>query len=736
MESTNAGRSALTTRTAVADGVQQQYRGGFFDIHLLERAFLALLNHKAWVIGSVLACLMLGLAATFLTTPLYTSTSRIEISPQSPVETDVEGAREKTITNEIAFFNTQYSLLASRSLSERTVRAGNLLNDKEFVALYDLNEGEASDAPSSADRTRMTNKAAKILLEAVNIAPVRTSSLVDVSFSTPSPTLSAKLADLWVKQFIAANLDRRFAATSDARRFLEQRIVSLRQNLEDSERELITYATNNNIITLQGRVDPQSGRTAVERTLVSSDVEQVNQALAAARDARIAAGSVVDNSTAGADPSSNTAVNLLRQRRAELAADLAQMRTIFGEDYPDIVAKTQQLETLNREIAGEAKRSRNINRETYDSAVKRERELTAELDRITGDYRDQQRRSIEYAILQREVDTNRQLYDGLLQRYKEIGAAGVGTNNISVVDMAKAAEKPSSPRLILNLLLSLVAGLGLAAALVFILEQLDQSIRDPAEVTDRFGLPLLGSIPKVESEEFRELLLDKKSMVYEAYLAAQSNLTFLTHHGAPRTFLLTSTRPAEGKSSSALSLANVFDSTGKKIILIDADIRSPSLNELLGIENRQGLSNYLTGSDNIADLVGHSESFGFDYMLAGPTPPNAAELFGSSRLSQLIDLLLQKYDHVIFDSPPVLGLADAPLLARRVEGVIFTIDASSNSSRAIKSALNRLRQSDAQIFGALVTKVGRRNEIYGYGYGYGFGYGYGYGSDKATKNTD
>ncbi len=736
MESTNAGRSALTTRTAVADGAAQQYRGGFFDIHLLERAFLALLNHKAWVVGSILTCLLLGLAATFLTTPLYTSTSRIEISPQSPVETDVEGAREKTITNEIAFFNTQYSLLASRSLAERAVRAGNLLNDKEFVALYDLNEGEASDAPSSADRTRMTNKAAKILLEAVNIAPVRTSSLVDISFSTPSPALSAKLADLWVKQFIAANLDRRFAATSDARRFLEQRIVSLRQNLEDSERELITYATTNNIITLQGRVDPQSGRTAVERTLVSTDVEQVNQALAAARDARIAAGSLVDNSTAGADPSSNTAVNLLRQKRAELTAELAQLRTLFGEDYPDIIAKTEQLETLNSEIANEARRSRNINRETYDSAVKRERELTAELDRITGDYRDQQRRSIEYAILQREVDTNRQLYDGLLQRYKEIGAAGVGTNNISVVDMAKAAEKPSSPRLILNLLLSLVAGLGLAAALVFILEQLDQSIRDPAEVTDRFGLPLLGSIPKVESEQFRDLLLDKKSMVYEAYLAAQSNLTFLTHHGAPRTFLLTSTRPAEGKSSSALSLANVFDSTGKKVILIDADIRSPSLNELLSIENRKGLSNYLTGSDNIADLVGHSDSFGFDYMLAGPTPPNAAELFGSSRLGQLIDLLLQQYDHVIFDSPPVLGLADAPLLARRVEGVIFTIDASSNSSRAIKSALNRLRQSDAQIFGALVTKVGRRNEIYGYGYGYGFGAGYGYGSDKATKKTD
>ncbi|PKP88625.1 MAG: hypothetical protein CVT78_00110 [Alphaproteobacteria bacterium HGW-Alphaproteobacteria-17] len=707
-------------------------RGGLFDMHLLERAFVALLNHKTWVIGSLIVCVAIGMIITFLMTPLYTSTSRIEISPQSLVETDVEGAREKNLQNEIAFYNTQYSLLESRSLAERTVRAGNLLNDEEFVRLYGLDEEGSFGAINSSTRERMTKRAVGVLMKAVEITPVRQSSLVDVSFATPSPALSAKLTNLWVKQFVAANLDRRFSATSDARRFLEQRIGLLRKNLEDSERSLISYATNNGIITLQGKTDA-SGRV-VERTLVAADVEQVNESLAQARNARIAAESQLSGSTSAADVSANAAISALRQKRSELSADLARLQTTLGEEYPEVVAKREQIDALNRAISIETRRTQEINRETYASTLKRERELTAELDRITGNYRDQQRRSIEYAILQREVDTNRQLYDGLLQRYKEIGVAGVGTNNIAVVDVATPATIPSSPRLILNLLLSIIAGMIIAAVLVFILEQLDHSIRDPAEVSERFGLPLLGSIPKVESENFNDLLLDKKSMVYEAYLAAQTNLTFLTPHGAPSSFLLTSTRPAEGKSSSSLSLANVFVSTGKKVILIDADIRSPSLNEMLEIENKQGLSNYLTGSDDLSGLIAKSDRFGFDYMLAGPTPPNAAELFSSSRLSKLIELLQKEYDHVILDSPPVLGLADAPLLSRQVEGVIFAIDASSNSSRAIKSALNRLRQTDAQIYGAVVTKVGRRNEIYGYGYGYGYGHGYGYGADKSRAD--
>lgn len=356
MDTVNTGRSIARVEAPTGQGEQAApYQGGFLDMHMVEKAFVALLNHKVWVIGSILACLSLGLVATFLMTPLYTSTSRIEISPQAPVETDVKGAREKTISNEIAFFNTQYSLLESRSLAARTVRAGNLLNDKDFLAHYDLTGGEEG-APNSAQRTRMAERAEKILLDAVSIEPVRQSSLVDVSFATPSPALSAKLTNLWVQQFIAANLDRRFAATSDARRFLEQRISSLRRNLEDSERELITYAANNDIITLESRSDPASGRSIGDRTLVAADVEKISTALSAARDARIAAESHLSSSVSSADVSSNASVSALRQKRAELTAELARLTTTFGEEYPEVVAKRQQLAALSQSVAAETQR--------------------------------------------------------------------------------------------------------------------------------------------------------------------------------------------------------------------------------------------------------------------------------------------------------------------------------------------------------------------------------------------
>src|SRR3546814_756658 len=200
------------------------------------------------------------------------------------------------------------------------------------------------------------------------------------------------------------------------------------------------------------------------------------------------------------------------------------------------------------------------------------------------------------AILQREVDSNRQLYDGLLQRYKEIGVAGVGTNNIAVVDSAKIPEKPSSPRLMLNLVLSIIAGIALASGLVFLLEKMDSSIRDPQDVTNRFDLPLLGAIPETDQTVARDIL-DKKSTIYEAYFSVMTNLSFLTEHGAPRSIMLTSSRPQEGKSSSSLSLASVLAATGKSVVLVDADIRNPSLNRYLEMPNNKGLSHYLSGED-------------------------------------------------------------------------------------------------------------------------------------------
>lgn len=693
----------------------------------IERIFSAILSHRNWVMAVIVGTLLLGLLATFLATPEYTSTARIEVLPDSPVDTSVDDQRDRSVVNESAFYNTQYSLLRSQALAERVIRAGNLTADKAFIDAFNLDVSDAG--MTSAQRRSLADKSAAILLDHLEVTPVRDSSLVDISFSTPSPTLSAKLADIWVSQFIQATIDRRFAATLDARKYLEARLDTLRKNLETSERALINYSVSKGIVTVASETD-SNGRTQTQ-TLVGSDIIQISQALAKAREARIAAEAELANTMTGVAQVNAPTISALRQKRAEVEAELARLRTVFADDYPTVVSLRSEISNLDQSIRAEIGRSSQGNREAYNAAVKRERDLEAELNGLTSRYNGQQRESIEMAILQREVDSNRQLYEGLLQRYKEIGVAGVGTNNVALVDRAKPAERPSSPNLLLNIAVSLLIGIALASGLVFVLEKMDSSIRDPQDVLPRFGLPLLGAIPEVLNMPITEAITDKKSAIYEAYFSLMTNLTFLTDHGAPRAIMLTSSRPKEGKSNSALCLATVLAATGKSVILIDADVRNPSLNRYLGIPNQRGLSHYLSGDEDLDGMIAELPKFGFSIITAGKMPPNAAELLGGERLGALMTKLMERYDHILVDAPPLLGLADAPLIARRVEGVLFTIEANGTKSRVIATALNRLRMSGAKLFGAMVTKVGARNQVYGYGYGYGYGYTYG-----AAKSSD
>jgi capsular exopolysaccharide synthesis family protein len=252
---------------------------------------------------------------------------------------------------------------------------------------------------------------------------------------------------------------------------------------------------------------------------------------------------------------------------------------------------------------------------------------------------------------------------------------------------------------------------------------MDEAIADPAEVERRLGLPLLGSVPKLETGTPKEALQDRKSDMVDAYIAIQTNLAFTTEHGVPRSFAVTSTRPAEGKSTTALALATTLARAQRKVILVDGDMRSPSVHQLGGVGHEHGLSNFLSGQDDIEALTFPMSELGFTAMSAGPIPPNAAELLTGNRLPMLIAKLLESYDHVVIDSPPVMGLADAPLIASRVEGVIFAVESHGIRSSLVKTAIGRLVSANARIIGGVLTKFEARIAHYGYGYEYGYGYG-------------
>lgn len=683
-----------------------------------------------WVVGGIiLAAFTIGLVWTLLTPPRYTARAEIEIAREQKQITNVQGLDSASAGQDLEFYATQYALVKARPVAERVARDLRLVSDPLFYEAHGLDPEEIEeDNPGTSKRelAQMRERlVVKTLLDNVSISPVRTSRLVDISYTARSAELASKITNAWAQAFLSTNMDRQFASTADARRFLEDRLSSLREKLEQSERNVVTYASQQGIISLEQGRDPD-GRAKPARTLAVADLDLLNTELAGATAARINAESrVTSRSGDTSEAVTSNGLGSLRQKRAEIAADFARQSEIFDAGYPGVRQLARQLQAMDTAIAKETSRISGARREEYNEAVARESRLRDRVEQLKAKLDEQQRANIQYTIYQREADTNRQLYDALLQRYKEIGVAGtIGASNISVVEAAQVPIKPSGPRLLVNLLLSLILGAIIAGGVVFALEHIDEGVREPSQVQSLLRLPLLGHTPAV-SENILDELKDVKSHYYEAYFSIESNMAFATSHGFPRSMTVTSTQPAEGKSSTALALAVILGRTGKKVLLVDGDMRSPSVHSMVGLENRSGLSNYLTGERDWGHLIQETEHKGVKIIAAGPIPPSAAELLSGKLISQFVEESLQRFDHVVIDSPPVLGLSDAPLLARAVEGCVFVVRAEAATLRAVRGSIARLQMVHAHIFGVVLTRVQQKRGAYGNGYGYGYGRRYG-----------
>lgn len=690
------------------------------------------MRRKLVIAGTLLAFLFLGVLITLLMTPKFTATTIVEIARESNKIVNLQGVEQEASDADQEFYQTQYGLLQSRSLAERVARQLNLVDDPAFFELFDEDPTDEPGqrivgnrfAPNGREfRTRL---AGEILLDNLSVDPTRLSRLVSVSITSPDAELSARLANAWAANFIESTLERRYEATSYARKFLEDRIDQLRRRLEDSERQLVNYASRERIIELPSGT--QENGELGQRSIIADELASLNGELARATADRVEAAARYNEyrSRAGesAQALNNSAINTMRARRAELASDYEKMLTQFEPAYPPAMALQSQIQELDRSIGREESRVSSAIGNEYRSALGREQRLTSRIDELKNGVLDVRRRSIQYNIYKREVDSTRILYEGLLQRYKEIGVTGgVGVNNISVVDPAAAPDRRSSPRVALNILLALILGTAAGVALAILLEHIDESISDPSDVRGRIGTALLGTVPDRKGLDPTEELHDRKSELFDAYLAVQSNLALATDHGLPRSLSVTSTRPAEGKSTTSLAIATTLARSGRRVLLIDSDMRSPTLHKLLGRDHDRGLSTYLAGDDNIDSFLVNYEPLGITAMTAGPLPPNAAELLSSDRLTQLLQTLLERFDHVVIDSPPVMGLADAPLIGGRVESTIMVVEASGVRARMVKRAIERLRTGGADVIGTVLTKFAASRSTYGYDYAYGYDYG-------------
>jgi len=682
------------------------------------------------IIAIFVAVFSLAIAATLLMQQLYRATVTVEIRSDTErvlgtEDSDVAGA--SSVGDAALFLDTQLGILRSRSTASAVAQSLGLYGNNVFLETMGV---DSENVPASADERR--KMAVDLLLDNLSVELSEQTRIAQITFSSPDPLLSQRVANSYAENYIRLNLARRFDASSYSLEFLREQISEAQERLGQSERASIGYARQ------AGLLDTSNAAGADGRgpqSLTTASLVGLNQALADATTRRIEAEQRWNLTRGGSlmsipEVASNPAIQALQQQRALLQSEYQEQLETRTEDYPAVRRLQARIETLDGQIGQIAGNVRDTIRVEYSAARGQEDELRDNIGRLRAETLDEQGRSIQLSILQRAANTNREQLDALLQRYNDLNAeSGVQLNNLSIIDRAELPGAPYWPSVPLNVALALILSSLLSTIYVMGRENLFDMVRTPEDVTSRMRLPLLGAVPV--TEDIMSALGDPKSDVSESLNSIRTSLGLASPGGVPRALAITSTQAGEGKSTVCFGLAHGLSKLGRSVVILDADLRRPNIHRLFGLKNTAGLSNILSGGGTYEDYVIRGLAPNLDVIVAGPIPPDAAELLAAGRLQAMVQELSTKYDHVLVDSAPVLGLADAPLVATSVAGVVYIVESTRNTVRSVHSAINRLEQSGAPLLGIVLSRFDPGRS--GYSYEYKYSYDYSYGTAKTAR---
>ena len=708
------------------------------DLRSLLFECLRIAFKRKWLIVAIaIAVVTIGALRSLMITPMYTATVRIQIDAK-PIKI-VEGGQVEASEGGSDFLRTQIELLRSVAVAERVVTLAKLADDLDFFkprefswlsAIGSIFGGATAQGFAQHDKAVRAEIAAYIVAGNQSVRVVTGSRIVDVSYTDPVPGRAQRVANVYADAFIASNLDKRFQANVYAKAFLEDQLAQLKIRLEEAEQAVISFAEKEEFVI-----------TSEKSSIAESNLTAANTVLGGIISERIKSEQLwrqVENVDALNLPQFllNPVIQGLRASRNTLDGEYKEKLQTFKPGYPAMVQLLSRMKEIDRQVVAEVKAIKETHKAAYEQVLQQESEMRARIESLRVETLDLQRRGIQYNNLKREANTLRTLYEGMLQRYKEVDVAGgTGANNIFVVDKASPPGRPSSPNLSRSLILSLMLGLGGGFGIAFLLERLDDAVRSPDELERLSGVPTLGVIPKVDKDAAVEQeLLNPRSSIAEAYRSLCTALQFSTDQGLPRSLIVSSSVQAEGKSITSLAIARHFANMNLRVLLVDADLRNPSLHHKLGVGNAVGLSNYLTGELLPPQTFQATDVDKLTFMATGPLPPNAADLLAGPRLLSLVSVGMETFDLIVIDCPPVMGLADAPLLSNVAAAAVFVVGAGQTRPGQIRGALRRLQFARSPILGTVLTKFDARNAPYGYEYGYG--YGYGYGATEITGQSD
>jgi polysaccharide biosynthesis transport protein len=699
------------------------------------RAYWNLLSKRRWeVVGTLVGVVVLVAVYSFKMTPVYRATARVEIEADTPQIRSLNDYDRDRPTDE-AFLKTQVRVLQSDDLAWQAIQQLSLAQDPGFVGRAG-SEGEKV-ADSRTAQALLTAEFRNRLL--VQLDPG--THMVEVSFESPDPELAARVANVLVKDYVEYNFHKKYDATRQVSQWMEQQLDELKAKVESSQQALVDYERANAIVNVDDKQNVAEERLA-----------DLNKDLTAAENDRAAKQSLFNlvKSDQGHAVllAQNPLLEQLEAKYADVKAEYAETRDTFGPNFPKVLRLRDRASELQSVIDRERKRVVERVGDDYKSALDRERLLAGAVSRQKVEVGRFNQLLIQHNILRREFETNQQLYESLLQRLKDATvSAGLRATNIHSVDAARPPAVPVRPRKVANLLVGLTVGLFLGVTLAFVRESLEhETVKTVEDVERLVHAPSLALIPASLSHS-RAYPLAKRtksngsgngvvalavlnqptSPLAESYRALRSAILFSTAP-PPRTLLVTSAQPSEGKTSTAINLGMALAQNGGRVVLVDSDLRAPGVTRALGLPNDKGLTGVLTGAYSLDEAFEQLRSAPDMWVLpAGPRAPNPAELLSSSNMEKVVSELRRRFDHVVLDSPPLLLVTDATILSTLTDGVVLVVESGVTAPRALVQAHRTLKASGAKVLGVVVNKVDVRRNGYYYSY-YERYYGKYYGS--------
>ncbi|WP_197274464.1 polysaccharide biosynthesis tyrosine autokinase [Novosphingobium sp. AAP83] len=684
------------------------------------------------LIGVILAVLVLSLVATLMTKPVYQASATVQVDSSQANIVEGQDLEPAMRGGEFSrYMSTQGAVIMSKRMAYQVVDTLKLADNDELLG--DAATTRPANLSDEKWKARRREIAAAILKGGVSVVVPDDIRILTISFKSENPRLAASIANAYVDNFVLEDTRRGIEISTYAQNYLTTQIREIGNKLQNAEMAANAYAKANGIIATTAPAAGDTNGASPPATITVATLGTVSGTYTETRNRRIAAEQRWRNAQGLAasqlpEVQANNAIQALVAERSKVAAQISELRQRYGENYPQVSEARATLTSLDSQITRLSTDVKNSIRDQYQLALRQEEALSGELKKVSGDTLDEQDRRVRYNLLDREAAALRTQLAALLDRYNQVAAAAnIQQGAITKVDDASVPGAPISPNLTKNLLAAMVVGIGLAVALAVLRDSLDDRLRSVDDVERKLGTPLLGFTPNVESMDVEAQVADPFSALMESYSSLRTSLDF-AQSGDNRVLMVTSSQPSEGKTLTATVLARKYAELGHKTLLIDADLRKPTVSAMFGATKRptQGFVEVLLGDIDLQSALIKGTIDNLSVLPVGSIPHNPVEILSSPRLAEFIQKCRGDYALIMIDSAPVMGLADAPLVSRLVDGVVFIVEANRSNFGQTKTALRRLRSVGANVLGVVLTKYRSAEAGLSYDYHYNY-YSYGHG---------